>query len=145
MTDEEQKEIFAFNLNYWINKKNKSQKQVASDLGMSPTRFNTWCKGNSLPSVTIIQALCDYFGIRMTQLVDRQDFESGNLTKKDSREISAILSSTEELLMQDGLMFDGEPASQESIDSILSAMKIGMEMAKQKNKEKYTPNKYKKD
>ena len=33
----------------------------------------------------------------------------------------------------------------EAIESILSAMKIGMEMAKQKNKEKYTPKKYKKD
>lgn len=43
------------------------------------------------------------------------------------------------MLKQDGLMFDGDPASPEAIDSILSAMRIGMEMAKQKNKEKYTP------
>ena len=42
-------------------------------------------------------------------------------------------------------MFDGKPASQEAIDSILSAMRVGMEMAKIKNKEKYTPKKYKKD
>ena len=42
-------------------------------------------------------------------------------------------------------MFDGDPASPEAIDSILSAMRIGMEMAKKKNKEKYTPKKYKKD
>lgn len=66
------------------------------------------------------------------------------LTAKDNREISSILANTEELLQQEGLMFDGEPASRESIDSILSAMKIGMEMAKKNNK-KYTPNKYKKD
>lgn len=42
-------------------------------------------------------------------------------------------------------MFDGKPASQEAIDSILSAMRIGMEMAKEKNKQLYTPKKYKKD
>lgn len=42
-------------------------------------------------------------------------------------------------------MFDGNPASQEEINSIISAMKVGMELAKQKNKEKYTPKKYKKD
>ena len=33
-------------------------------------------------------------------------------------------------------MFDGDPASPEAIDSILSAMQVGMEMAKKKNKEK---------
>ena len=51
------------------------------------------------------------------------------------------------LLIQekDGLMFDGDPASPEAVESILSAMQIGMEMAKKKNKEKYTPKKYKKD
>lgn len=38
-------------------------------------------------------------------------------------------------------MFDGNPASPEAIKSILNAM----EMVKKKNKEKYTPKKYKKD
>lgn len=67
------------------------------------------------------------------------------LTSRDQKEISSILSNTEQLLRQDGLMFDGNPASPEEIDSIISAMKIGMELAKKKNKEKYTPKKYKKD
>lgn len=69
-----------------------------------------------------------------------------SLTKKDEKDIEKILESTkEQLLYQEGLMFDGEPASPEAIDSILAAMQIGMEMAKKKNKEKYTPKKYKKD
>lgn len=68
------------------------------------------------------------------------------LTAKDERDISKILEQTkEQLLSQEGLMFDGDPASPEAIDSILAAMQIGMEMAKKKNKEKYTPKKYKKD
>ena len=69
-----------------------------------------------------------------------------SLTSKDERDIEKILDLTkEQLLSQDGLMFDGKPATQEAIDSILSAMQIGMELAKKKNKEKYTPKKYKKD
>ena len=48
----------------------------------------------------------------------------------------------EQLLSQEGLMFDSDPASPEAVDSILAAMQIGMEMAKKKNKEKYTPKKY---
>jgi len=69
-----------------------------------------------------------------------------SLTSKDERDIEKILDLTkEQLLSQDGLMFDGKPATQEAIDSILSAMQVGMELAKKKNKEKYTPKKYKKD
>ena len=71
--------------------------------------------------------------------------EEPQLNPRDEKDIKEILSSTEQLLKQDGLMFDGQPASPEAIDSILSAMQIGMEMAKKKNKEKYTPKKYKKD
>ena len=67
------------------------------------------------------------------------------LTPRDEKDITVILSNTEQLLKQPGLMFEGHPASQESIDSILSAMQIGMEIAKKKNKELYTPNKYKKE
>ena len=67
------------------------------------------------------------------------------LKPKDQKDINEILANTEQLLKQDGLMFDGDPASPEAIESILSAMQIGMEMAKKKNKEKYTPKKYKKD
>lgn len=68
------------------------------------------------------------------------------LSPKDERDIEKIINATrEQLLSQEGLMFDGDPASPEAIESILSAMQIGMEMAKKKNKEKYTPKKYKKD
>jgi len=68
------------------------------------------------------------------------------LTRKDERDIEKILNETrEQLLSQEGLMFEGDPASPEAIESILSAMQIGMEIAKKKNKEVFTPKKYKKD
>ena len=71
---------------------------------------------------------------------------SPELTARDEKDIAKILEQTkEQLLSQEGLMFDGDPASPEAINSILDAMQIGMEMAKKKNKEKYTPKKYKKD
>ena len=68
------------------------------------------------------------------------------LTARDTRDIEKILNQTrEQLLSQEGLMFDGKPASPEAVESILSAMQIGMELAKKKNKEKYTPKKYKRE
>ena len=69
--------------------------------------------------------------------------ELPDLTPKDEREITRMMDDMKEKLMQEeGLMFDGHPASPESIQSILDAMQIGMEMAKKRNKAKYTPKKY---
>lgn len=77
---------------------------------------------------------------------ERSEKKEVTLTPKDERDIEKILNSTrEQLLTREGLIFDGAPAAPEAIDSILSAMQVGMEMARKKNKEKYTPKKYRKD
>lgn len=143
MADEELKRIFAKNLNKYLALSNKTQKEVADAINVSPQTFNTWCQGIALPRMGKVQRLADYFGIGKTDLIDEKTNDI--LTPKDERDIEKILDSTrEQLLTQEGLMFEGDPATPEAIDSILSAMQIGMEMAKKKNKEKYTPKKYRK-
>ena len=42
------------------------------------------------------------------------------------------------------LQFDGDPMSDEARESIRAAMKLGLEAAKVKNKERFTPRKYRK-
>lgn len=100
------------------------------------------------PSAEKVTKLAEYLGTTPDYLMTGKDGinkKEPNLRPKDEKDIKTILANTEQLLKQPGLMFEGKPASQESIDSILSAMKVGMEIAKQKNKELYTPKKYKKD
>lgn len=56
-------------------------------------------------------------------------------TKSKPRDVADILARTKrELLNNDGLMFNGKVADPESIESILNAMEIGIELAKRKNK-----------
>lgn len=99
------------------------------------------------PSVEKIQKIADFLDVPSEYLTTGVDYTSdkAKLNSKDEKDIKEIIANTEQLLKQDGLMFDGDPASPEAIDSILSAMQVGMEIAKKKNKEKYTPKKYKKD
>ena len=115
---------------------------MCNALGVKYTTFTDWVKGNSYPRIDKIELMANYFGISKSDLVE----ERKNLTRRDERDIEKILDQTrEQLLSQKGLMFDGQPASPEAVESILSAMQVGMELAKKKNKEKYTPKKYKKD
>ena len=108
--------------------------KVSKETGVSQSTLSDWKRGKSTPKPDKLQKIADYFGISLIYLMT-----------KDEKDIKTILANTEQLLKQPGLMFEGKPASQESIDSILSAMQIGMEMAKKKNKELYTPKKYKEE
>ena len=45
----------------------------------------------------------------------------------------------------DDLQFDGDPMSDEARESIRAAMKLGLEAAKVKNKERFTPKKFRKE
>ena len=69
MTDEEQKRIFSNNLNRYILKSGKQQKEVAEAIGANTSTFNMWCKGNSMPGTGKIRALADYFRIGMSDLI----------------------------------------------------------------------------
>lgn len=121
--------------------------RLERDLGYGNGYIGQLRKG-TIPSDRAIE-IADYLNIDLQYLMSGEENLRTNektLTRKDERDIERILKQTEEqLLSQDGLMFDGDPASPEAIESILSAMQIGMEMAKKKNKEIFTPKKYKKD
>ena len=121
--------------------------KVCKATGLTTATISNWKAGRYTPKQDKLQKIADYFGVSIEYIMtgkESQKKEASLLTKRDEKEINDILSNTEVLLQQEGLMFDGDPASPEAIESILSAMKIGMEMAKKRNKEKYTPKKYRK-
>lgn len=128
-----------------LKEKDVTPYRVHKETGISTATLSDWKNGKSQPKKDKIEKICNYFNVPLSYFYDEEEQGISNLTRRDTKEITEMLNNMEDLLKQDGLMFDGDPASPEAIDSILSAMKIGMEMAKQKNKEKYTPKKYKKD
>lgn len=70
VTEDEQKRIFAKNLNYYISLSGKQQKEIANDLGFQPTTFNTWCTGKIIPGMGKVQKIADYFKIGKSDLLD---------------------------------------------------------------------------
>jgi transcriptional regulator with XRE-family HTH domain len=135
------KEIMAKNIRHYMSAFNVTQTEICNTLGIKMPTFSDWVNAKTYPRIDKIELMANYFGISKADLVE----ERNGLTTRDERDIEKILNQTrEQLLSQDGLMFDGDPASPEAVESILSAMQIGMELAKKKNKEKYTPKKYKK-
>lgn len=133
-----------------------TQVEMAGKLGISRSTIGMYETGARKPDFETLEKIADFFNVDTDYLLGRTNkvtilpetagrnyFENKILTHKDERDIEKILEQTrEQLTAQEGLMFDGDPASPEAVESILAAMQIGMEMAKKKNKEKYTPKKY---
>lgn len=82
MNDLDQKKIFSKNLNYYLSLNNKTQKEAAEAINVSPQTFNTWCQGIALPRMGKVQRLADYFGIGKSDLIDDKSDLIENHSKK---------------------------------------------------------------
>lgn len=103
-------------------------------------------------STETLAKIAAYFNVTVDYLIgvepkkEKPAATSDELTEKDRRDIARDLEKMMADLEHTGdLMFDGDPATPEAIDSIRSALAIGLEYAKKVNKKKYTPKKYRKE
>lgn len=134
-----------------ILRKNKglSMKELGEIIGVAESTISQYETGKREPDFETLLKLGEFFNVSVDYLL-RGDTPQNNktpaLTKKDERDIAKTLANLKETLEnEEGLMFDGDPMSDEAKESILAAMELGLQAAKLKNKEKYTPKKYKKD
>ena len=125
--------------------KGLTQDQLAAEMGLSKSTISMYENGNRKPEYEVLEAFADIFNVDMNTLLDSTS-SSQKLTPRDERDIAKTLANLKETLEnEEGLMFYGDPMSDEAKESILAAMELGLQAAKLKNKEKYTPKKYKKD
>ncbi len=129
--------------------------KVSKETGVSQPTLSEWKKGTYTPKQDKLQKIADYFGVTLDYLMGNAHIDeqtppetqkAPTLNKKDERDIAKTLGQLKETLEnEEGLVFDGNPMTDEAKESILAAMEVGLQMAKLKNKEKYTPKKYRKN
>lgn len=64
------KEIFSRNLARHLTLSGKTQREVASAIGVSYGTFCDWIKGRVYPRMDKIQLLADYFGLKKSDFVE---------------------------------------------------------------------------
>lgn len=74
------KEIFAQNLNYYMNEKKKSRKEVANSIGVSYFTFTDWVKGKTYPRMDKVEKLAKYFDIKISDLVEKKSTKEETMT-----------------------------------------------------------------
>ncbi len=135
-------------------------KKLCDEKGITPYRFcketgvntstiSSWKSKGSECSPKTAKAICDYFNVSMDYLmtgIEKNDNPYA-ITSKDERDIAKDLENLREKLMHgaDGpLSYDGEPIPEEDTELLLGQIELMMRRLKPINKEKYNPNKNKK-
>lgn len=70
------KEIFSRNLRYYMEKSNKSRKDLCDDLGFVYTTFCDWYNGLKYPRIDKIEMLANYFNIQKSDLIEEKSVDS---------------------------------------------------------------------
>ena len=130
---------------------------VSTKVGFSKGSVSYWKKQyekgiEATPDTKVAQLIADYFGVSVDYLLGRTDVpgnrmteeKAPTLTDKDERDVARTVEKILEHLAGSGeLMFDGAPMSDEAKAAMAAAMRVGLEEAKRRNKEPYTPKKRK--
>lgn len=125
------------------NNKGVSVTKATVDIGLSRTIGTKWKNTGATPQGETLNRIAEYFGVTIDYLLGNEQKDKPTLTKKDERDIARDLEAFMADLDKGGdLMFDGNPMTEEARESIKAAMKLGLEAAKLKNKERFTPKKY---
>lgn len=137
--------------------KGLSQEDLGKLVNKSKNNISQYELGKREPDNNTLQLFADIFNCSTDFILGRTDIRNNESTLLSSSDINDILNQKDvkdieenlkeiekKLLNSEGLMLNGELATPEAIQSIIDAMRIGLEMAKQRNKQKYTPDKHKK-
>ena len=127
------------------SKRNIPISQLEKDCGFA----NGYLNPKKLKKIPYDRAkkIAEHLNLSLEYLLTGTDIteKSPVLTDKDKRDIARDLEQIMFALDSAGdLQFDGDPMSDEARESIRAAMKLGLEAAKVKNKERFTPRKYRK-
>ncbi len=72
MNDLGNKEIMSTNIQYYMDKYEKTRQDMCEALGVKYTTFTDWVKGNTYPRIDKIELMANYFGIEKSDLVEEK-------------------------------------------------------------------------
>lgn len=122
-------------------KENLTQKQLAEKIGVSQRMIGYYESEERFPPHDVLTKLADCFSVSADYLLGRS-VTNEQVTPKDEKDIARRMEEIKKDLQgEDGLMFSGEPMSQEAVESLLDAMEYIVKQTKVINK-KYVPKKY---
>lgn len=124
-----------------------NQVELAKYLKLSQQTISKYENGKADPDRDTLIKLSELFKVSTDYIIGNSDKrDHSELTRKDEKNIAKTLDMLKDQIEnnQSGeLNYNGIEVTDDDADLLLDAMEIALRRIKKKNKEKYTPNKYK--
>lgn len=75
------KEVFAKNLKYYIERSGKDRRELAEIWGFPYSTITEWINGRKYPRIDRIEIMADYFGILKSDLIEEKSEERREMQK----------------------------------------------------------------
>ena len=101
------KETMAKNLQYYVDRSGRTQKELAEIVGVAASTFNDWMKGKKYPRIDKIEILANYFHILKSDLIEEKTEDHRQMQKNNDIITDAIVrmrSDDEFLTVVEGLL-----------------------------------------
>lgn len=126
---------------------NMSQDDLGKILGVGKTTISNYENGNSFPDSEKLLQLSEVFEVTTDYLLGASDVRDRSiLTPKDEKNIAKTLDVLKDQIENSKevpLNYNGIDVTDEDTELLYDAIELALKRIKRKNKEKYTPNKYK--
>ena len=101
-TDLGNKEVFSRNLARCIKRADKTQREIAKAVRVSPSTVCDWLNGRGYPRMDKLQLLADYFGISKAELVEDNYVAKETVSEREQKLLDLFHKVPED--KQDGLL-----------------------------------------
>lgn len=124
-----------------------NQVELAKYLKLSQQTISKYENGKADPDRDTLIKLSELFKVSTDYIIGNSDKrDHSELTRKDEKNIAKTLDMLKDQITNNQageLNYNGIEVTDDDADLLLDAMEIALRRIKKKNKEKYTPNKYK--
>ena len=85
------KETMAKNLQYYLERSGKTQKEMSEIVGVATSTFNDWMKAKAYPRIDKIELMANYFRILKSDLIEDRDEEYREMQKNNDIITDAVI------------------------------------------------------
>lgn len=126
MTNLGNKETMAKNLQYYVERSGKTQKELCEIFGVATSTFNDWMKAKKYPRIDKIEVMANYFRILKSDLIEEKTKEHKEMQKKNDILSDIILKMNEdaEFLSMVEKLSKLDVEKRKAFNSVLNAFEV---------------------
>lgn len=118
---------------------NMTQRELSTKLNISPSTLSGYITGYRNPDINMVSQLAKVLNVSTSYLLDETSCTSKSsinieLSSEEKKDVAKSLEKfKKELAKYEQTTFEGEPLTDEARQSIISAIEMGLALARQKN------------